>query len=87
MSKSGMIWQRVENAENISVLLHPFAKFTSLLSGDELTTLLCVIPAIMDVNIHLAEDGNLLLVCCCLYYCVTYYTPGRGKIVPHNVIN
>ena len=36
-------------------LLHPFAKFTSLLSGDEFTTLSCVIPAIMDMNIHLEE--------------------------------
>ena len=40
---------------NITCLLQPFAKFTSLLSGDEYTTLSCVIPAIMDINIHLEE--------------------------------
>ena len=50
--------------KNISILLHPFAKFTSLLSGDEFTTLSCVIPAIMDMNIHLEELGNLYIVAC-----------------------
>ena len=50
--------------KNISILLHPFAKFTSLLSGDEFTTLSCVIPAIMDMNIHLEEVGNLYIVAC-----------------------
>ena len=38
---------------HITNLLQPFAKFTNLLSGDEYTTLSCVIPAIMDINIHL----------------------------------
>ena len=41
--------------QNIVTLLQPFAKFTSLLSGDEFTTLSCVVPAIMDLNIHLEE--------------------------------
>jgi len=40
---------------NITCLLQPFAKFTSLLSGYEYTTLSCVIPAIMDINIHFEE--------------------------------
>ena len=45
-------WKILQNIVN---LLHPFAKFTSLLSCDEFTTLSCVIPAIMDLNIHLEE--------------------------------
>lgn len=40
---------------NISNLLQPFAKFTSLLGGDEYTTLSCVVPALLDINIHLQE--------------------------------
>ena len=43
-------------------LLQPFAKFTSLLSGDEFTTLSCVFPALMELNIHLQE------VCYCVWY-------------------
>lgn len=45
-------WRTLSSVTN---LLQPFAKFTSLLSGDEFTTLSCVIPAIMDMNIHLEE--------------------------------
>ena len=41
--------------KSIITLLHPFAKFTSLLSGNESTTISCVIPAIMGMNIHLEE--------------------------------
>ena len=50
-------WRMLQNVVN---LLQPFAKFTSLLSGDEFTTLSCVVPAIMDLNIHLEE------VCYCM---------------------
>ena len=45
-------WRKIKGVVH---LLQPFAKFTSLLSGDEFTTLSCVIPAIMDMNIHLEE--------------------------------
>ena len=45
-------WRTLNSITN---LLQPFAKFTSLLSGDQFTTLSCVIPAIMDMNIHLDE--------------------------------
>ncbi len=41
--------------EIIKSLLQPFAQFTSLISGEEFTTLSSVIPAIMDINIHLEE--------------------------------
>ena len=41
--------------KSITTLLHPFAKFTLLLSGEEFTIPSCVIPAIMDINIHLEE--------------------------------
>lgn len=34
-------------------LLHPFAVFTSLIQGEEYTTLSAVIPSIMDINLHL----------------------------------
>ena len=58
---------------HITNLLQPFAKFTNLLSGDEYTTLSCVIPAIMDINIHLEEVGHCvacLCVCMCVCLCV-----------------
>ena len=45
-------WRMLQGIVN---LLQPFAKFTTLLSGDEFTTLSCVVPAIMDLNIHLEE--------------------------------
>ena len=41
--------------QSIKAFLQPFANFTSLLSGDEFTTLSCVVPALMELNIHLEE--------------------------------
>ena len=41
--------------QSIVNLLQPFARLSSLLSGDEYTTLSCVVPAIVDLNIHLEE--------------------------------
>ena len=41
--------------EALKRLLHPFAQFTSLISGEEFTTVSVVIPAIMDLNLHLEE--------------------------------
>ena len=48
--------------DSIKTLLQPFAQFTSLISGEDLTTVSSVIPAIMDINIHLEE------VCVILQY-------------------
>ena len=49
--------------EIIKSLLQPFAQFTSLISGEEFTTLSSVIPAIMDINIHLEEVSQYLIMC------------------------
>lgn len=56
---AGSEWRKLKS---IVELLHPFAKFTSLLSGDEFTTLSCVIPAIMDMNIIL-EEVSMYAIC------------------------
>ena len=53
-------WRALHSIVN---LLQPFAKFTSLLSGDEFTTLSCVVPALMDLNIHLQEACYCVFVC------------------------
>ena len=41
--------------ESICELLHPFAQYTSLLSGEEYTTISAVVPAIMELELHLDE--------------------------------
>ena len=41
--------------EALRDLLHPFAIFTALVQGEEFTTLSCVVPAIMDLCLHLEE--------------------------------
>ena len=57
---------------HIANLLQPFATFTNLLSGDEYTTLSCVIPAIMDININLEEVCHCVAcVCVCVSVCVS----------------
>ena len=52
-------------------LLKPFAQYTSLVSGEDYTTISCVIPIIMELNLHLEEmkkipevsgAANMLLV-------------------------
>ena len=48
------VWRTLAS---IKALLQPFAQFTSLLSGEEFITLSSVIPAIMDLNLHLEEVG------------------------------
>ena len=40
--------------EALQELLHPFAQFTSLVSGENFT-ISAVIPDIMDLNLHLEE--------------------------------
>ena len=44
--------------EAIKMLLQPFAQFTSIISGEECTTLSSVIPAIMDMCLHLEEVSH-----------------------------
>ena len=45
--------------QSIRDLLQPFAMFTTLVQGEEFTTVSCVIPAIMDLTLYLEEcRGN-----------------------------
>lgn len=41
--------------ENMHLLLKPFAQYTSLVSGEEYTTISSVIPIVMEINLHLEE--------------------------------
>lgn len=41
--------------ESICKLLQPFAQYTSLISGEEYTTVSGVLPIIMELNLHLEE--------------------------------
>ena len=41
--------------ENIQTLLQPFAQYTSLISGEEYTTLSAIIPAILELTLHLEQ--------------------------------
>ena len=45
-------WKSLEAVWNLQ---HPFAQFTSLIQGEEYTTISAVIPSIMDLNLHLQE--------------------------------
>ena len=63
-------WRMLQHIVN---LLQPFAKFTSLLSADEFTTLSCVVPAIMDLNIHLEEVCYFTLALYFAYFTVTRF--------------
>lgn len=45
-------WKMLEAIRNF---LHPFALFTSLIQGEEYTTISTVIPSVMDLNLHLDE--------------------------------
>ena len=44
-----------KSLESIRDLLHPFAMYTSLISGEDFTTISAVLPSIMDLNLHLEE--------------------------------
>lgn len=44
-------------------LLKPFAMYTSLVSGEEYTTISSVIPIIMELNLHLKEMKKVPEVC------------------------
>ena len=41
--------------ENVHKLLKPFAQYTSLVGGEDYTTLSSVIPIVMEVDLHLEE--------------------------------
>ena len=41
--------------ENVHRLLKPFAQYTTLISGEEYTTLSAIISVIMELNLHLEE--------------------------------
>ena len=45
-------WKCLHSLRN---LLQPFAVFTALVQGEEFTTVSCVLPAIMDLSLHLDE--------------------------------
>ena len=45
-------WKTLEALRD---LLHPFTQLTSLVSGEEFTTISSVIPAIMELNLHIEE--------------------------------
>ena len=47
-----------KHLENIYTLLKPFAQYTSLVSGEEFTTLSSIIPVVTELSLHLEE------VCC-----------------------
>ena len=55
----GLVASEWRILKSIKELLYPFAKFTQLLSGDEFSTLSCVVPALMDLNMHLEEMKNV----------------------------
>ena len=44
-------------------LLKPFAMYTSLVSGEEYTTISSVIPIIMELNLHIEEMKKVPKVC------------------------
>ena len=48
-------WKMLEAIRNF---LHPFALFTSLIQGEEYTTISTVIPSVMDLNLHLDEMSH-----------------------------
>ena len=45
-------WKLLESMRD---LLQPFARYTTLLGGEEYTTLSVVVPAIMEIELHLRE--------------------------------
>ena len=47
---------------SIKALLQPFAQFTNLVSGEDFITLSSVVPAIMDLNLHL-EEVSIFITC------------------------
>ena len=52
-----------KHLENIYTLLEPFAQYTSLVSGEEFTTLSSIIPVVTELSLHLEAV-------CCTSLCV-----------------
>ena len=50
-------WKQLENLVN---LLNPFAHYTTLTSGEEITTISFVIPVILELSIHLKKMEEVL---------------------------
>ena len=48
-------WKSLEAVKN---LLYPFAQFTTLIQGEQYTTISSVIPMIVDLNLQLEEINN-----------------------------
>lgn len=60
-------WDNLANSEwklleSMCELLHPFAQYTSLISGKEYTTLSAVVSAIMEIELHLEMKSQRGLV-------------------------
>ncbi len=57
-------WNNLQNSdyktlENIHNLLEPFAKYTQLASGEDMSTISMVIPIIMELHMHLDEMKSI----------------------------
>ncbi len=57
-------WNNLQNSdyktlENIHNLLEPFAKYTQLASGEDMSTISMVIPIIMEIHMHLDEMKSI----------------------------
>ena len=68
-------WDGLQNSEwktleQIHFLLEPFAKYTSLTSGEEFTTISTVIPVLMELDCHLEAVRPLYVICILRVYCV-----------------
>ena len=49
-------WKAIDS---ICRLLQPFAQYTTLVSGEEYTTMSSVLPIIMELNLHLEEQKHI----------------------------
>ena len=53
-------WDNLQNTDwkqldSIGDILSPFAIYTSLISGEDFTTVSCVVPILMELKMHLEE--------------------------------
>jgi len=66
-----LVWDDLGTSEwrmlrSVVKLLQPFARLSSLLSGDECTTLSSVVPTIVNLSIHLEEVHTCMLKKICV---------------------
>ena len=52
-------WRSLSNVQS---LLQPFADFTTLVSGEDYTTISTVIPTIMELNLHLEKVNYITCI-------------------------